>query len=112
MQIDSLAYAQGPSIYYDDAFRSVLEDHISFLKTHPKTNVVSVQPHDAYKYEGDLYGLFANMNIPAHYHWIVMRTNGFRSPFDGSENMLQILVPSTDVIDKIRQSHSAKRKIT
>lgn len=112
MKIDALAMAEGPAIYYDDKFRAVLEDHLTYLRNHPKTTTVTVSPVDAFKYEGDYYGLLTTLNIPYHFHWLIMRLNGHRSPFSGNEKETQVIVPAESVIEQIRQSHNAKRKIS
>lgn len=110
MLVDNLMQDAGPSIYYNDAFRVVLEDHVSTLRNNSLTKVVTVPPHSAYKYEGDFYGLLSSLNIPPHYHWLVMRMTGFTSTLDATRGIQYVLVPETNTLERIRQSHMSKIK--
>jgi len=89
--------------YFDSDFRNVLEDHMTFLRNHPETAIVSIKPIDLVKYAFDLTGLLNNLNIPINLHWVVARMNGMYSLTEVKEDMYQILVPSSKVIENLRQ---------
>ena len=112
MQIDTIMINPGPSIYYDDDFRRVLEDHLSLLKKDPSTSVLNIAPQKAYKYEFDLYGLLSDYNIQPQLHWLAMRLNGMTSPTDATKDITSLLIPDTNVVDRIRQSHMTTRRIS
>lgn len=106
MKIDNLLADHGSNIYYDPAFRNVLEDHMSFLKTHPDTKKINIESVYAYKYVGDLSGLLKHYNIDIYLHWVIMRMNGFTSFNEAGENIVELLLPDSRAIERIRQLHS------
>jgi hypothetical protein len=109
MAIDSLLFDEGASVYYDESFRNVIEDHMTYLRTHPRTGMRVVEPGRAYKYEADFYGLLQFYNIPAALHWTVLRMNRLTSPSEFSLDIETILVPDPDVIEHLRSSHMSTR---
>lgn len=112
MQVDALMVDAGPSIYYDSAFRNVLEDHMTYLREHPQTMQLAVEPTQAYRFEADLFGLLSYYNVPVQFQWIVMRMNKMTSPTDAHPEITLLLVPDHNVIEHIQQSHKTKRRIT
>lgn len=110
--IYNLMIQNGPPIYYDEKFRTVLETHLSYLRTHPSTAVFELDPHDAYKHEGDFFGLLLAMNQPAHLHWIIMRVNFFTSPTEMTQDFLKLMIPANDVIENIRRLYMVTHKIS
>lgn len=111
MPISNLVADSGPSIYYDQAFRDVLEDYLSFLKNTNSTTTISVEPMVAYKFEFDFFGLLANYNIQPHLHWIIMRMNDLTSPSDAKADIDTIHIPDNGTLDHIRQSHMSTHRI-
>ena len=112
MNINDLSFDAGPSIYYKDDFRAVLEDHMSFLREHKSTSQLYVDANKAYKYEHDLFGFLANASVGAHLHWVIMRMNKMTSPMEFTLGTEVLLIPDVGLIDKIRQSHMSSRKLT
>lgn len=111
MSINELMLSAGPNIYYDDSFRNVLEDHLWYLKNHASTNVLSIEPIKAYKYEYDLYGLLNSYSINMNLHWIIMRLNNMTDPTEVTRDLKMLLIPDIRVIEQIRQSHMTTRRI-
>lgn len=109
MVIDDLMISEGPSSYYTEAFRNVLEDHLSFLKVHARTRVISIDPNLAYKYEFDLFGLLSAQGIPTQLHWLVMRLNDMASPTEVRRDLAYLLIPDATVIQQLQQSHATVR---
>lgn len=112
MNIDSLAQDTGPSVQFTMAFRSVLEDHMSFFRNHPDTILITVEPHDAAKWGSDLFGYLTLIKVPVRHHWVIMRINSMFSPTDFGENCISLLLPSFNEIDKIQRIHQIKSKTT
>jgi hypothetical protein len=108
---DSVAFTVS-DIYYDTQFRNVLEDHMTFLREHPKTSIASVKVRDAYKYEGDLSGLLSAMNIEKSMHWVIMRMNNMTSPSDVKSSLKSLYIPKTEIIDRIREVFLTQSKIS
>lgn len=112
MKIDSQLVDSGPSIYYDPAFRNVLEDHLTYLRTHEKTQLIAVDVMQAYRFEGDLNGLLSYYRVPVYLQWLVMRMNKFTSPLDASKDLISLIVPDYTTVEQIRQSHMTVRRIS
>lgn len=112
----SLMVNEGDSVYYSEDWRLMIETHLLFLINHPYTTDQTIAAHDVYKYEGDLYGMLAKINIPPQYHYIVMRMNEMTSPVDfrlenfipdpdlngNDEAVITLLIPSQTVIESLR----------
>jgi len=111
MNINRLMKNSGPSIYYDDSFRVVLETFVPSLIVSQDTTQISVSEQAAYKYESDFFGLLSEFNIPVHLHWLVMRMNNLTSPFDSTLLYNLLLVPDENTIDHIRQSYMSGNRI-
>ncbi|EKD89522.1 MAG: hypothetical protein ACD_33C00046G0003 [uncultured bacterium] len=111
MKIDSLMTNTGPAIFHDQAFLAVLEDHMSYLRSHPTTVVLNIDPNKAYKYEFDLNGLLLLYSVPTYLHWLTMRMNNMTSPTDYRKDKLILLVPNDGIVGHIRQSHTSTRRV-
>jgi predicted NBD/HSP70 family sugar kinase len=111
MSIDSLAITEGPSVFYDDAFRAVLEDHMTYLRIHPGTTTMAVDPNEAYRWIADLFGLLGSRGVPAYMHWVVMRMNNLTSPTEMGENIRTLLIPDVKVLSVLRNIHNTKAKL-
>lgn len=105
MDILNLAYKDGPAIYYDASFRAVLEDHMTYLRNHEQTTLQQLEPHLVNKWRGDLFGFLSTLNIPAHYHWLIMRLNSMSAPTDFDLNVETLMLPSTSEVEKIKAIH-------
>lgn len=112
MSVNELMISQGPSIYYSNEFRNVLEDHMSFLRADQGTRVVAVDPGLAYRYEHDLYSYLRNANVEANIHWLVMRMNGMTTPMEFGPEYQLLAIPDIGTVDRIRQSHMSSRKLS
>ena len=97
---------EGADLYYDSDFRSVLEDHVHLLKNDASTELIMVEPNVAYKFEYDLCGYLASIDVPHHLHWITMRINGWSKDTD-FYNPTTIKVPHNTSVDKIKQMYEA-----
>ncbi len=55
---------------------------------------VTVLPSDAYKYQGNLFGLFKMMNIETSLYVFTMYLNGYNHPvdFDGSKYIFKLAI--------------------
>lgn len=110
--LSDLMRADGGAMYYDDAFRNVLEDHLTYLRGAPTTQHLNVAPGDAYRFEYDLYGFLSKFAVPAQLHWVVLRLNKFTSPEEFGPDCQTVLVPDAGAVSQILQSHKAARRIT
>lgn len=104
--IDSLTIQPGPSIYYDDGFRNTLEDHMTYLRTHPDNQTLEVTPIQAHRYEFDLIGLLNELVVPMHMHWVVARVNNFDSFTKVPQDLTFLILPDQKEIARIQQTYS------
>jgi hypothetical protein len=102
---------QGPAIYYTDAFRQMVEDHLTILKTtNIQTRIITDDDWATlYKYEGDFYGLLNALQIGRQYHWTVMRMNGYRSRFEATADIAQLITPDWAYVNKLAQLAKEKK---
>lgn len=112
MLVNTLMTDPGNNIFYSDGFRNVIEDHLSILKNLSNTQTVTIDPHKAYRYEGDFFSLLADYNVTQQLHWVTMRMNDLKSPIDFNGKIDSILVPDYAVIEQLRQSHTSARRIS
>lgn len=112
MDILNLAYRDGASIYYDEKFRAVLEDHMTYFRTHATTTLQQLEAHEVNKWRGDLFGFLNTLKIPAQFHWLIMRMNAMSAPTDLDVHVETLLLPSTSEIEKIRSIHAIQIKST
>lgn len=110
MLIDQLLLKTGPNVYYDSKFRIVLEDHMTYLKGLRTTRQIEIDLQNAYKFEGDLYGLLSILNIGAHLHFIVMRLNNMRSPAEYHHDIRTLYIPDETEISRIISAFKTKNK--
>ena len=106
-KIDQMMTDAGPQVYYSEGLRDVLEDHMTYLRTHPKTQVLSVTPIQAHKYEHDLTGLLNLLGVPMPIHWTVMRMNGLNTLTEVPADLAQLLIPDLREVSMIQQSYSS-----
>lgn len=112
MPIEAYLLETGPSIYYNEDFLSVLEDHLTFLRNHHSTRTVVVTEGEAYKFEADLYGLLSFIKVPRHLHYITMRVNSYSSPLTIRANISQLLIPDETLLAQIAQTHQTTHRLT
>ncbi len=102
MTIHSLVkFKNEPVVFFDEKFQFVIDSHLTYLRTHPDTKTVIIDPNTAIIYKSDFYGLLTNLNIESRYHRAILLVNEFSGPREFDETTLTILVPRKDVIDKL-----------
>lgn len=67
-------------IFMTPAYRRLIEEHLPYLKQHEETALQSVSSALAFKYDGNLYGLLAELSIEPRWFWTIMRLNGLEHP--------------------------------
>ena len=112
VSLNNLMHNEGPAIYYDKAFRSVLEDHMSYLRSHPSTAVVVIDAGKAYQYANNWNGLLSCYQVAPELRWLTMRMNNRTSETDSLEGVEVILVPDRTVVEYIRQSYTSTNRIS
>ena len=112
MYIDQLMSAPGPDVIYEEGFRLLIEDHMTYLREHVTTATLSVEGSMAYKYVGDLSGLLTHYQIPRFLHWIIMRMNNMTSNSDLLESTTSLIIPDQSTVSKLSSTYRTKNKIS
>ena len=110
MPVNSMMASEGPDVYYEPAFRQMLESHMAYLRGLPDNRVIEVEPHAAYKYEGDLAGLLSFYQVPNHLHWVVMRLNNLYSMTDVSQDLKWFLMMDPKYVEALNSVYRANVK--
>lgn len=110
--IHDLMINPGSEVYYDESFRATIETYLPYLRERPDTRILPVQADDAYRYEGDLYGLMLTLGILPEHLFIVMRVNDYTSSSDLTTIIDKLIVPSPDQINAIVRQFTVTHKIS
>ena len=94
---------------YDIEVRNVIEDHLVFLISHPKTVWIDIKPEVAYKGDGDLISVLLDYDIDRHLHWVIMRVNGYTSPMQYRSTTTELMIPDPSVILNIIRTHNVSK---
>lgn len=96
--------------YYEQQFHWLIESCLNELKTNGVQHR-TINIEDAYKYEGSFYSLLLELSVPMHYHWITLRVNGMVNEMEyNSEEHPFILIPSSDLIERLHSYYITKTK--
>lgn len=110
--INTMLIGDGGLTYYDQSYRNVLEDHMTYLRTHSETIVATVTPMQAYIYEFDITGLLNELGIPLYLHWTVIRMNNLFSLTKVPSDLIQLLIPSEKEINKLKQTFERQNSVS
>ena len=92
----------GPEVYYQEDWHVTLESHLLLLMNPSNGTNLAINPHDAWKYEGDLWSVLQAYGAPPQYYWPIMRANGMYSPQEYKRSMTNLLVPAQQTIEQLR----------
>nr|DAR02461.1 MAG TPA: baseplate wedge protein [Caudoviricetes sp.] len=88
--------------YGHEDFKTVIEDHLPILSRADNIDqIINVAPIDAARWEYDFSGLLRFLGVQPQYHWATMRVNGLRSADEYRSDLIQIKIPSKEVIDRL-----------
>lgn len=105
MGIVELTVPPGDNTFYTTEWYTVVESHLQWLLQHPSTSILTLDGHDAYKFEGDLTGLLLSLNIHTRLHYVIMRLNNMSSPTGFNSEWTHLAIPNADVVDEMMQFH-------
>lgn len=108
--LSGMIASEGEAVFYEEQLRHVFEDHLDYFIKHEETEQLTIDPHQAYKYEGDMYGLFLALSIPREYYWITMRMNGFSTPTDFDGESRSLLIPPRNAVRSVVQTYRTSSK--
>jgi hypothetical protein len=111
LSVQSFAADLGADIYWEEEWHVVLESHLPYLtgaKTNPSygpqngIQTYAVDPHDAFRYDGDLWGYLQSINQQPQYWWPIMRASGMYDPNQFNRYTTELIIPSVQFIDSLR----------
>ena len=111
MDLLNLMIDPGADVYYSDAFRVVMEDHMTYLRNHEDNQALVTQPVYAQKYQGDFFGLLQHHHVAAHLHWVTLRMNHMTNPTQYDGLGLNFIIPSARTLEVIRNTYKTQSKI-
>jgi hypothetical protein len=112
MTVLSEMSASGPAFFFTQTWRLLVESHLTWLRARNESDIVVIQPHIGYKYEGDLYGALTECRVPQYLHWIIMRMNGLYSPSDFNGTGVSLMVPTIDTVQQLAAvANTTQKKI-
>ena len=102
----------GANLYYEQAFRNVFEDHLSYIKQNKQNFItsVTVDQNTAARFAGDFRGLMLAVSVFPHLHWFNMRLNGYSSCSDYDGQQLTIELINENIIKELSRVYKTKRK--
>lgn len=102
LSVQNTQVAMGADVYYQEAWQVLIDSHLLFLMQPAYVTYLTVNPHDAFKYEGDLWSLLQSQNVPPQYHFPIMRANGLYAPQEYTRDMTTLIIPAATFIDQLR----------
>lgn len=105
LTLKNRGYNPGPDLFYQEKFLRLVEDHLPVLRASQKLNTAELPPMLANRFEHDFIGLLNYLQVPNERHPIVIRVNGLKSSEDFSSTTKQLLLPSDDDIEQLRQAY-------
>lgn len=97
--------AMGDAVYYEEDWQLLIETHLPALRSSPVATYTAIDPHNAFKFEGDFTGLLLAYSLPVEYMFVYLRANGMYSPQEYPSTMTQLITPSGDFIAKLRRTY-------
>ena len=67
-------------VFMTEAYRRLIEQHLPYLRGHEETSYYEIPPDLAFKYDGNLYGLLAELKVEPRWFWTIMRLNRLERP--------------------------------
>ena len=110
MPIQALMNSDGSKLFYDPGFCRLLETYIHTILNRPDNELLEVEGADAYRYEGDFFGLLTYHGISPELHWFILRLNGLNTPLDYIAEHRLIVIPNYDYLNRIKQLYQSTRK--
>jgi hypothetical protein len=98
------------NIYFDEGFLHLIETHLGFLKSLPATTRKIIHFNIAKKFDGDFYGLLAELFIEKEFHYPILRVNGLSASNDYRGENLEIILPPLEEIRLLLETYMTKKE--
>jgi thiosulfate reductase cytochrome b subunit len=112
MDVDKSMIASGADWLYSAEFKTLIESHLNFIRTHPSTKVITVTLENTRIFRHDFYGLLTSIQIQPKDFWVILRLNNMHNPqeFDETKNILY--VPENRLLEQIKMAYRSISAIT
>jgi hypothetical protein len=76
-----------------EKFSNYFKLHLDYINKTKGFSIVNVEDIIAYRYQGNLYGLFKEINVPAYLYEYTAYINDYMNPtdYDGTKTMFKII---------------------
>ena len=101
MKINALT-ADVEAVHNDLGYLTMMESHLTYLRTTDDVKVSAVSEHQGYKFEGDFYGLLDDLRVDKEYHLITLRLNGYENTTDYKGDVSHILIPNFSSVNLLK----------
>lgn len=106
----SKAIPDGGAVYYEDAWRDVIEFHLPLISSTGNNTTIPVVDSDTIKYQFDFFGLLQEYGIPVWLHWITMRLNGLGAPTEYDGSLRTLVIPDNQMVKQILAVYQASKQ--
>jgi len=110
MDIDSLSVAASDDVLFTPGYRIVAESYMETLRNSSDTKKITIDPSDAYVFEGDFYGYLNKQMVAPGYHWLIMRLNSIPSPLEFGPDNLELMIPNETTLSRILSIYNSSIK--
>lgn len=100
--LSSLALPRPDKLTNQDGFRLMIETHRSYFRQDNNFDIHTVDPHEAFKYQYDLYGYLASQGIHPELHFATMRLSDLERPTEFTPEVTLLNIPKAKVYMKLK----------
>lgn len=100
-----------PTVYYEEKFRFMVEQYMVKLRNSQNTTSFNLTPREKHVFKGNFIGLMNEREVPEYLHWFIMRVNDIDSSFAFTGEQDTIIIPDTEMIDRIREYYQTVHRI-
>lgn len=111
LSVTSLREDAGDSVYYDENFMRMIEQHRIYLQNVDGTEPRIIPEGEAWRWRYDFYGLLRYLDIPEYLRWITLRVNDLKSPSDYTGLNTSLIIPSFTAIQMLASIYRSQYSV-
>lgn len=90
-----------PDVAANPSLRELMLQHVDYLRKHPSTKIVSVDPNERSLDLYDFYRYMKNIGYPSELHFVIMLVNDIPSHIHFDTTVDTLYLPDAGVIEEI-----------
>lgn len=98
----SMLQNDGPQYLYSDEYFTFIQSHVEYLRNHPGTSTVRLDPRDVENNIHNFHGLFRRLRIREEDHQLLMLVNRFTDPAQLTTDVKYLYVPDNTIVDRLK----------